>query len=115
MTTKSTIPPGLSATSRKLWNEVTQAWELDPDRLAILAVALRALTRCEEAEATVKTEGMMLTDPSGRRRSHPLLVVIREERSGFLGAMRQLSLEADTEGGTVRRGAAALAKARWAR
>jgi P27 family predicted phage terminase small subunit len=75
-----------------------EEWEVGRDGLLVLQVALEAYDRLCQARRLIDTEGIIITDPSGRRRAHPALMVEKEARLGLLRAWRQLGLDVEPPG-----------------
>jgi hypothetical protein len=88
-----TSPSGLSPRALRLWAEILDEWELDPDALLLLELACRATTRMERAEELLdEAGGLMSTGSMGQAVAHPLLGVIDRERRAVLAALKQLDL-----------------------
>lgn len=85
-------PHGLSARSAELWAGVVR-WADTPGRLAVLAEALRALDRADEARAAVDRDGLCVTTPgSGVVHLHPAAKLEREARAQFAALWADLGL-----------------------
>ena len=91
-------PAGLSEKSCRIWKELVPARGVSPGRLILLAVALRALDRADQAAEIVEREGMVtVTKTTGLSHAHPALKVERDARQQFLQAWSKLSLAWDVE------------------
>jgi hypothetical protein len=95
--TVAAVPAGLSDRSRALWSSITRDWPLELHELAILAEALRALDRADEARATIESEGITFADRFGQPREHPAVDVERKSRSQFKDIMRALDLKTEAD------------------
>lgn len=91
-------PKHLSAEAKRIWRQVVAGWELDEGALLVLRQALEAFDRLNQARELIDHEGIVVTDPSGRRRAHPALAVEKEARLALLRAWRQLGLDVEPPG-----------------
>ncbi len=89
--------PHHSAEARALHKRlVTEYGITDSGGLLSLDIALEALDRMRDAQAVIKREGIMLTDPkTGKRRAHPALIVEKDSRWALLQALKALNLDID--------------------
>ena len=91
---KTKGPPGLSAESRRLWNELQAEYRItDAAGLRFLRTACEALDQQRRAEAVVREAGMVAVDRYGAPRAHPLLAVARDSRAAMLKALAALNLD----------------------
>ena len=88
-------PSHLLQAGRELWRITLEQWDLSPTDLPLLAVACEQVDRIAECRRIIESDGLMLTDPSGRQRCHPLLAVEKEANNLLLRAWRQLDLSDD--------------------
>ena len=90
----STQPPPqhLRATGCELWASTLNDWQLDDADLVVLATACECLDRLTDIRAELDKDGIILTDPSGRKRSHPLLAAESQTQGILLRAWNQLDL-----------------------
>jgi hypothetical protein len=98
---KTKTPPGLSASSRRLWDEIQRGYRIrDPAGLAVLEQSLRALDRAEAARLEVNRKGCTSVDRYGQTRVNPAANVERDSRAQFLAGLRQLRVDVplDAEG-----------------
>lgn len=91
-------PSHLSATSRRLWHQLTDAFSFEVDHLLTLQTALEALDRLREARELIDAEGIVVETPSGFKRPHPALRVEVDARNGFLRSWAALGLNLDPPG-----------------
>ena len=88
----------LSTTTRKLKADILREYDFsDSAKLAILNTGLEAFEMMQKAIKLVETEGYTTKGDRGNIKAHPLMAVIRDCRSQFLGAMKQLKLDIDEE------------------
>ena len=109
-------PPGLGPRARRLWSELHRAWEFAPDELEVLRLAVEAVDRACRAQALLDKEGLMLPGRYGPK-EHPAAAVRTAAEASAARLLKQIGFrryEAQP-GGAARKGAAALAKARWAK
>ena len=90
---KPAEPAGLSAANKKLWASITSGWTLSEEGLAVLAVALEAKQRGDEAAALLRADGLVIRTARGSVRPHPANRIRERAEAAFLQAMRQLGLE----------------------
>lgn len=83
--------------AKTMWQEIQAGWILGPDGLPILRVACLSLSRYLEAEGILDEEGLYFTTASGQKKKHPMVEVSKNERAGFLAAMRQIDLQGEPE------------------
>ena len=85
-------PENLSDEALEVWSHVVSGWDLDPRELAVLRMAVRAMTEAGAAEAQL--EGTPLTIPSAHGetvKAHPAWAVVRAQRA----SARQLLMSID--------------------
>jgi len=75
---------------------------MEMDGLVLLQVALEAWDRIQAARAEVDRDGLIITDPSGRRRPHPGLQIEKDQKLVLLKAWRQLGLDIEPPGAVGR-------------
>lgn len=90
-------PEGLNKESRRLWLDVSKGWKLDTDSIEILRVACFSLHNFLEAKKVLDKEGAYFTTTTGQKKKHPLWEIMKNERTGFLQAMKQLNLSDGTD------------------
>jgi P27 family predicted phage terminase small subunit len=84
----------LSAEAQKLKKSLLSEYRIDDAAgLAILQKALEAFDQANECQRVVDKEGLMVTGDRGQKKSHPLLMTIRDCRSQFLMALKMLNLD----------------------
>lgn len=91
-------PKHLSDEAKSIWRQVVAGWEIDEAGLLVLRQALEAFDRLNQARELIDREGIVVTDPSGRKRAHPALAVEKEARLALLRAWRQLGLDVEPPG-----------------
>ena len=89
---------------KKIWTEITEAFELDESGLIVLKVALESYDRMIEARKILDTEGLTIVTPSGQVKKHPANEIEKTARAGFLMAWRMLNLNIDPPGAIGRPG-----------
>lgn len=94
---KNFAPKGLSLESRKLWNGIVSAFEMDHSGLALLKEACLALDRLREAQAILGKDGITVTDRFGQLRQHPATLIERDARNQMLKCLAALHLDCDPE------------------
>ena len=89
------IPSGAKSwckEARQLWRELHGKYEFSPNEEQMLRVACHALTRLRNAEQQLDELGLVFTTSAGMVKKNPLCEVVKNERAGFLNAVRQLGL-----------------------
>ena len=90
---KIQLPPAhLRAAGCDLWRSTLNDWDLEGADLVVLATACECLDRLEQIRAALDKDGIVLEDPSGRKRSHPLLAAEAQAHGVLLRAWNQLNL-----------------------
>jgi P27 family predicted phage terminase small subunit len=86
-------PEHLQSAGRALWSSTLTEWELESADLVVLATACECADRLVQIRAALDTDGIILTDPSGRKRSHPLMAAESQTQNTLLRAWNQLGLD----------------------
>lgn len=86
------VPEHLQAAGRELWRITLDDWDLFDSELVTLCTACECIDRLEQIRAALDTDGIILTDPSGRKRSHPLLAAESQTHGVLLRAWGMLDL-----------------------
>jgi hypothetical protein len=92
-TKKPESPEGLSERAAGLWCGIVRDWPLEAHEQELLAEALRALDRADQARAEIERTGVTFTDRFGQPRENPACDVERKSRSQYAALLRQLNLE----------------------
>jgi P27 family predicted phage terminase small subunit len=88
-------PKHLSPSSRKLWAEILDRYELEAHHLAVLTKTLEARDRSEAARAVIERDGVLTTSRLGEVKAHPAIAIERDSRAAFLAGIKQLGLDLD--------------------
>ena len=75
MSTPQSAPEGTKAAGRRLWRNVTAAYDLEPHELELLRQAVNVLDVCEQLQATATAQGLLTDD-----KVHPATVELRLQR-----------------------------------
>jgi P27 family predicted phage terminase small subunit len=86
-------PPNLSPDAQELWRQVTREWELETSSLAVLRVACESMTEMQECQKVIKKEGRVTKDRWGQLKPNPCVAQLRDARTSFLRAVKQLGLD----------------------
>ena len=99
-----TAPKGSSANARKLWEQVTERFDLDEHESGILREACRTVTDLDALADVIARDGVI--DADGR--VHPALVEARQQRITLTRLVASLRLPEDfsLDSRPQRRGAA---------
>jgi P27 family predicted phage terminase small subunit len=90
-----TPPAHLTRAAKKLWRQVLADYELDPHHLEMLAAALQAWDRMNEAREILAAEGVTYRDRFGAPRKHPAVSIEENARTAFLRSLRELDLDGE--------------------
>jgi phage terminase small subunit len=85
----------LSPDSRALWRELLKTYELQPEELHTLRLALEALDRANQARRAIRRHGMTYADRFGAPHARPEVAVERDSRLAYLRLMTSLDLPTD--------------------
>lgn len=85
-------PRGTGAAGRQLYRSITDAYDLEPHELAVLASAARVADRIADLDAVVDAEGVMFTDARRGTVPHPALVESRQQRLALARLMTAMRL-----------------------
>ena len=85
-------PDHLQLSGRDLWSSTLQEWSLSDADLVLLSTAAECADRLVQIRTALDTDGIVITDPSGRKRSHPLLAAESQVQGILLRAWNQLDL-----------------------
>lgn len=109
-------PTGLAAKARRLWTDLTSAYDLRPDELRLLEDACREVDLIERLEAELKGSPLMVRGSQGQQVASPLVQELRQHRSTLRSLLGALKLPEDpAEAGNRSESARAAAMARWGR
>lgn len=79
--------------SKTLWTATLNDWEMSQDAVETLRVACRSLHRYLEADHLLDEQGLVFKTSGGQIKKNPLVEVAKNERAGFLAALRSLNLK----------------------
>jgi hypothetical protein len=115
---KITAPTKLGAKARRLWNEITDNYELRADELRILEDACREVDLIERLEAAV-ADGDLIVDGSMKQPvANPLVQELRQHRQTLRSLLASVNLpddDADAPASSRSTSAREAAAARWRR
>jgi hypothetical protein len=85
-------PPGhLSARAKRIWRSVLERYDLDPETLASLTMALDSYDLAHTARARIKRDGHVVEGRFGLR-PHPSFDVLKSSWSAWTAFVRALDL-----------------------
>lgn len=92
---KETKPSrGLSKEAQILWKKILSEYSIEDEAgILILKTALECYDKMKAAQRIIDNQGLTITDRFGQVRAHPLCPVLRDARSQFLQALKQLNLD----------------------
>lgn len=114
---KRVRPTKLSTKSRRLWNSVTETYELRADELRILEDACREIDLIERLEAELVEGDLIVLGSQGQPVANPLVVEIRQHRGQLQRLLGSLKLPDEDGRAAESRSSSArtAANARWRR
>ena len=83
--------------ARRLWRDSISMFEFTPSELETLRIACHALTRLRKAEQELDRQGMTFTTTGGQVKQNPLCLIVKNERVGYLAAVRLLAIPAENQ------------------
>jgi len=87
----------LSETSRELFNQYVPTIFKAPGKVKMFIVLLESLDFRETIKAEIEVTGLLVTTPSGIKRSNPLLTDLQKAESTFVKLASQLKLSGEIE------------------
>ncbi|MES2001577.1 MAG: P27 family phage terminase small subunit [Pseudomonadota bacterium] len=94
-----TAPEHLSAQASGWWQDVVEAYELEPHHLRLLQCACEAWDRQQQARQALLDHGSItFTDQKGTIRAHPAVAIERDARIAFARLVRELDLDTGAPG-----------------
>jgi P27 family predicted phage terminase small subunit len=99
------VPAHLGQKSKRTYAQLVKKYDLydEPHALDVLALALEAGDRCEQAREVLAKEGAYYVDSRGNPRSHPAVAVERDSALRKARLLRELSLDAEPADARVAR------------
>ena len=85
-------PDHLQSPGRSLWSSTLREWSLSDAELKVLCTCCEVTDRLAEIRLQIADDGIVEVDPSGRRRSNPLLAAEAQFHGILLRGMKQLNL-----------------------
>ena len=82
--------------ARSIWRKL-HVFCTSEVEIIIITSALEALQRLREAQSILERDGLLVHDSRGNPRSHPMLLIERDNRVIFLKSMRELSIDTEIE------------------
>jgi P27 family predicted phage terminase small subunit len=91
-------PSHLSAKGRRLFASILERYELDPEGIATLTMAIEAHDLAATARRRLKVEGLIVDGPGGRPMAHPCVGIHRDCMASWRQLLGQLGIPSDEEG-----------------
>lgn len=111
-------PSGLDSRGRRLWSDVTGAFDLEPHELRLLHEACRTCDRLDDLEAVVTREGVTATGSTGQVVVHPAVQEARQQRATLTRLLGALDLPVEDDRSEADRRVSDMARhaaqTRWA-
>lgn len=109
-------PADLQESGRRMWTEVTDAFDLGPDELGALREAARTVDELGDLRQALDGQPMTVPGSTGQLVAHPLLAEVRRHREILAKLLERLNLPAgDEDAGSTpaQRRAQRAAQQRW--
>jgi phage terminase small subunit len=91
---KHSIPPHLSASSRRWIKQILADFDLESFHFRLLIKAAEAWERSEQAREQLARDGITVPDRYGVLKAHPAVAIERDSRLAFARLLRELALDA---------------------
>lgn len=117
MSVKPKTPVGLGAKAKRVWTEITEAYDLRIDELRVLEDACREIDLIERLESELKGADLVVSGSMGQPVASPLVQELRQHRSvlaRLLGWLKLAEVE-DPAASSPSASARQAAMARWGR
>jgi hypothetical protein len=101
MTTSKSTPRGLKIDGKRLWNSVTEDFELAEHELSVLVEACRTVDALAALQSIIEKDGVTNVSPQGVR-AHPALVEARQQRVTLAKLVASLRIPLDDAQGEGR-------------
>ena len=88
-----TAPKHLKPETRRWFDGVVEAFELEPHHLKLLTLAATAWDEAELARKALEEHGITFNDRFGAPRSRPEVSIQRDARLAFVRILRELALD----------------------
>jgi P27 family predicted phage terminase small subunit len=93
-TSKRKAPAHLNKEGATLWRDIASEYSIDDAAgLALLTTACECLDRMRAAQAAIKEDGELVRDRYGALKVNPACGLEKDSRTGFLLAIKGLSLD----------------------
>jgi phage terminase small subunit len=86
-------PAHLAAPTKRWWQEIVAAFELESHHLRILQLAAESWDRAQQARRVLAKEGLTYLDRFKAPRNRPEVAIERDSRLAFARLIRELSLD----------------------
>lgn len=113
---KPARPRDLRAAGKRMWGEVTGAFDLGPDEIGALIEACRTVDELDDLRAALDGQPMTVPGSTGQPVANPLLAEVRRHRATLAQLLDRLNLPAgDEDAGSTpaQRRAQRAAQQRW--
>ncbi|GAA1118183.1 hypothetical protein GCM10009670_04230 [Citricoccus alkalitolerans] len=94
--TEYRAPRGLKTSGKKLWQAVTDEFDLQDHELTILKEACRTVDTLDGLQTIVDRDGLTMTSPQGVK-AHPALVELRNQRVTLAKLVASLRIPLDDD------------------
>jgi P27 family predicted phage terminase small subunit len=93
VTARRKPPSHLQAATKRWWQAVHEAYELEEHHARLLQMACEAWDQAQEARAALRKHGPTYNDRFGQPRSRPEVAIERDSRLAFCRILRELRLD----------------------
>jgi len=114
---KKSRPIELSGRAAELYDDLTEAYELDAHDAAVMVEACRTVAMIDKLVETVEDLGVMVLGSQGQEVLNPAVPELRQQQAALYRLLAALNLDAVAQGAVLQRAATVNAKnaasARW--
>lgn len=108
-------PAGLKAKGKRLWSEVTTAYQLRSDELDVLEDVCREADLIDKIESELASADLMTTGSMGQQVVNPLIAEARQHRATKMSLWKRLALpDPVSDGAQETNQQRSAAQSRWA-
>lgn len=87
-------PPHLKSAGACLWRELKSEYGIvDAAGLTLIGIAAECLDRMKAAQASIKSDGELVTDRYGALKLNPACALEKDARTGMLAAFKALNID----------------------
>ena len=90
-------PKSLRKQGKKLWEDIVNGWEIQPEQAVLLQDLCESQDRITELSSLLRAEGQVIQDRFGAPKPHPAAALLKGEVGNFTRLYKALALEVPGE------------------